>query len=119
MTKAADMIASQEQLAKLQKDCGIPSLPTQLTYWLRLGVSGIGPRAYDWSDKPHRLLYDACGEVERQSTLIAHQERRIEALREKLDQAADNLEAGMRLYDCPGLSAAASIARMALENDHD
>ena len=88
--EAADMIASQEQLTKLQKDCGTPNLPTQLTYWLRLGVSGTGPRAYDWSDKPHRLLYDACREVERQSVLIADQERRIEALQEVLAQSASN-----------------------------
>ena len=52
-------------LLQLQVDAGIPHTPTPLTYELRLAVSGEGPRAYDWSDKPHRLLYDACREIER------------------------------------------------------
>lgn len=49
---------------ELQRLAGIPHLPTDLTYELRLAVSGDGPRAYDWSDKPHRLLWDACGALE-------------------------------------------------------
>lgn len=31
----------------------------------RLAPSGEGPRAGEWADKPHRLVYDLCGEVER------------------------------------------------------
>lgn len=31
----------------------------------RDAVSGKGPQAYNWSDKPHRLIYDLCKEVER------------------------------------------------------
>ena len=54
-----------EERQRLQKMCGIPHIPTDLTHELRLGVSGNGPRAYDWEDKPHRLLYDACREIER------------------------------------------------------
>jgi hypothetical protein len=50
---------------ELQRLAGIPHLPTDLTYELRLAVSGEGPRAYDWTDKPHRLLWDACGALER------------------------------------------------------
>ena len=57
-------------LLQLQVDCGIPHTPTALTYELRLAVSGEGPRAYDWSDKPHRLLYDACREIERNAKCI-------------------------------------------------
>jgi hypothetical protein len=26
---------------------------------------GIGPQASEWEDKPHRLIYDLCGEIER------------------------------------------------------
>ena len=58
-------------LLQLQVDCGIPHPPTPLTYELRLAVSGEGPRAYDWSDKPHRLLYDACREIERNAGQVA------------------------------------------------
>ena len=30
-------------------------------YWAAPG--GVGNQAYNWSDKPHRLLYDLIGEV--------------------------------------------------------
>lgn len=43
----------------------------------------------------------------------------IERLRMRLAQAADNLEAGDRLYQCPGLHAAAKIARAALGSKTD
>ena len=33
-----------------------------------LAPSGKGPWAYTWSDKPHRLVYDLCGEVDRLRT---------------------------------------------------
>jgi len=58
-------VTEREELARLQKAAGIPDLPTQLTYECRMAVSGKGPRAYDWEDKPHRLIYDLCREVER------------------------------------------------------
>ncbi len=56
---------TQVDKQELQRLAGIPHLPTDLTYELRLAVSGEGPRAYDWTDKPHRLLWDACGALER------------------------------------------------------
>jgi hypothetical protein len=31
----------------------------------RDAVAGIGPLAYDWQDKPHRLVYDLAGELKR------------------------------------------------------
>lgn len=30
----------------------------------RNAPSGIGPMAEEWSDKPHRLVYDLCAEVD-------------------------------------------------------
>ena len=42
-----------------------------------------------------------------------------EKLREALGQAVNNLEAGTRLYECPGLEAAAKLARAALGEPHD
>lgn len=50
---------------KLKADAGIPHLPTQLTYDCRLAISGQGPLAYTWEDKPHRLVYNLCREIER------------------------------------------------------
>lgn len=31
----------------------------------RNAPSGIGPQASEWTNKPHRLIYDLCAEVER------------------------------------------------------
>lgn len=56
---------TDEEKSKLQADAGIPHLPTDLTYECRMATSGEGPRAYDWSDKPHRLVFDLCREIER------------------------------------------------------
>ncbi len=56
---------SEGELRELQILCGIPHLPTQLTAECRFAISNEGPRAYDWTDKPHRLVYDLCREVER------------------------------------------------------
>lgn len=50
---------------RLQKDAGIPHMPTQLTYDARMAIVGEGPLAYDWADKPHRIVYDLCREIER------------------------------------------------------
>lgn len=35
----------------------------------RLAPSGIGPHAFTWKDKPHRLVYDLCHEIERLQAL--------------------------------------------------
>lgn len=35
----------------------------------REAPSGQGPLAHEWSDKPHRLVYDLCREVERLQAL--------------------------------------------------
>jgi hypothetical protein len=51
----------------------------------RLAPSGQGPQADQWADKPHRLVYDLCSEVERLRG-------RIEALQkdaERLDWIKD------------------------------
>jgi hypothetical protein len=39
----------------------------------RNALSGEGPQAYDWSDKPHRLIYDLCNEVDRLQSQSAWQ----------------------------------------------
>jgi len=69
---------AQADLVKLKSDAGLPDMPTPLTYELRQAVSGEGPRAYDWQDKPHRLLYDACREVERLRAEIARKDEALQ-----------------------------------------
>lgn len=77
---------------ELQRLAGIPHLPTDLTYELRLAVSGEGPRAYDWSDKPHRLLWDACAALERAEERISAAEKLIFAAEELLKARAFETE---------------------------
>ena len=62
-------VPDSAMLEALQKDADIPHLPTQETYQFRMAVSGQGPLAYQWSDKPHRLLYDACSIIESQAAM--------------------------------------------------
>lgn len=37
----------------------------------RAAVHGIGPKAQEWVDKPHRLVYDLAGEVKRLQAELA------------------------------------------------
>ena len=70
-------VATNAELEALKKAAGIPHLPTQLTFEARLAISGEGPRAYDWSDKPHRIVYDLCREIEKNA---AERDRLREAI---------------------------------------
>lgn len=62
----------QEELERLRRDCDIPDMPTQMTYHLRSAISDRGDYRDEWKDKPHRLIYDACREIER-LTVISNQ----------------------------------------------
>jgi hypothetical protein len=55
---------SAADLAWLKRAANLRHMPTSLTYVYRVAISGDGPRAYDWSDKPHRLVYDLCSHIE-------------------------------------------------------
>ena len=68
-----DVLATKAELEALRKAAGIPHLPTQLTFEARLAIGGEGPRAYDWSDKPHRIVFDLCREIEKNAALPAAQ----------------------------------------------
>ena len=48
-------------------------------------LSGTGPRASDWADKPHRLIYDLCCYIEDSD----------KAKRELLDEVIENLKANL------------------------
>jgi len=70
----------QEELLRLKNDCEIPDVPTQLTYHLRRAASGGGDLADEWNDKPHRLIYDACREIERLNVCKQELEDLVEQL---------------------------------------
>ena len=57
-----DTVAAIRALPAVQ-----PDTPTQLTYEARLAIDGEGPRAYDWFEKPHRIVYDLCREIEKRA----------------------------------------------------
>lgn len=57
------------ELRAWQKDCNLPHPPTALTLEYRKAIQGEGPHAYDWRDKPHRLIFDLCREIERLAAL--------------------------------------------------
>ena len=63
-------LTPQEELLRLKNDCEIHDMPTQLTYHLRRAVSGECDYADEWDNKPHRLIYDACREIERLTAII-------------------------------------------------
>jgi len=72
---------------KLQADAGLTHLPTELTYELRMAVTGHRADeflswGYQWTDKPHRLVYEACGVVEAQAVEIESLYAEVERLRE-------------------------------------
>jgi len=55
----------ETELLKWQHDAGLPHPPTSFTIDYRKAIDDAeGPRAYDWVDKPHRLVFDLCRYIE-------------------------------------------------------
>ena len=78
--------STPEEIAADTKARGLSLPQTVETYILRSGVSGKGPKAYDWSDKPHRLVYDACRLADFQNAEIERLKSENEALLEELEK---------------------------------
>lgn len=53
----------------------------------RLAPSGQGPKAGQWGDKPHRLVYDLCNEVERLRAIILFLQHRSNQIAMALAEA--------------------------------
>jgi hypothetical protein len=53
------------------KAASAPVLGDRETWDYRCAPEGEGPLAYEWSDKPHRLVYDLSGAVERLTAELA------------------------------------------------
>lgn len=60
--------ATNDELEELRERAGIIYTPTQLTYEARYAVSGEsvfdGRMAYNWEDKPHRVVHELCEHIE-------------------------------------------------------
>lgn len=54
-----------DNLKALTEKLGLPHPVTPISYQYRMAPSGEGPHAADWADKPHRIVYDACRDIER------------------------------------------------------
>lgn len=79
-----------DPIEKLRQDAGLEHRPTPLTYEMRLAMSGEGEWAYQWKDKPHRLIYTLCTaledaefHLETAKDALANAEQQIEYLHEK------------------------------------
>lgn len=88
----ADIVERQ----KLKADAGLTHLPTELTYELRMAVTGHRADeflswGYQWTDKPHRLVYEACGVVEAQAVEIESLYAEVERLESDLADALTDL----------------------------
>lgn len=94
----------------LQKDAGIPHPPTKETYDFRLAVSGQGCLAYQWADKPHRLLYDACSIIEREAALRQSQTDALKKAREAFERIK-NRKWNTLIQGCDAAVEAFHIAR--------
>ena len=85
---------------KLKTDAGLQYLPTDLTYELRMAVTGHQKDeflswGYQWEDKPHRLVYAACCEAEAQADTIT----RLTAENKKLKAALNSIAANTYGYE--------------------
>ena len=69
--------------------------------------SGWGAKAYEWKDKPHRLVYDLCNEIAALRAQLAALEKESESYRKSMVDWADRSSANWTRAD----AAEAALAR--------
>lgn len=82
---SSEEVVSTAKLLRWQKDAGLPFPPTPFTYQLRSAVEGHRKDeflswGYQWEDKPHRLVYAACGEIEALHAALAQLKEAMEGV---------------------------------------
>lgn len=109
-------MTDQDLKKKLQLAAGIPHLPTDLTYECRIAIAGEGERGWEWQDKPHRLVYDLCRQVEADADRIEELVKELNVsnelgkaieedagqLRDKLAKAVEALRKIGKTYSADG-----------------
>jgi hypothetical protein len=85
---------------KLKTDAGLQYLPTDLTYELRMAVTGYKKDeflswSYQWEDKPHRLVYAACCEAEAQADTITRLTAEVRVRQTIVEEARDERDAAL------------------------
>lgn len=87
-------MATTEEKLRLQANAGLPTPPTDTTFDARMAIAGEGPHAYEWTDKPHRLVYRLCAEIETapdHEAAISDLRRQVEAERSASEIVTDAL----------------------------
>lgn len=75
--KVSSERVSEERLRNLKERAGLKCMPTQMTYEARKAANGLPSEinehffARNWEDKPHRVVFDLCEEIEHLSELLA------------------------------------------------
>jgi hypothetical protein len=110
---------SELELAAFDIDCGLTYPSTPLTFAFRRAVCGEGADSflspgYQWTDKPHRLVYSLCGEVERQAHLIAEQHNALVKCLALIDDMS-RFVGKMSLNDYALFNEAPMLARVLVE----
>lgn len=115
-TFGEDETATELDRAAFDIDCGLTYPSTPMTFALRRAVNGMGAddflsAGYQWTDKPHRLVYDACGEIERQAHVIAEQKMALVKCLALIDDMS-RFVGSMALKDYALFNEAPALARL-------
>ena len=97
--------ATEARLAK-QHGQSAPVHHGYTTWDYRLAVEGEGPLAHEWSDKPHRLVFDLAGLVERLTGELANRDATIDAREMEIRHLQDDLADARNSLDDEMLAAA-------------
>ncbi len=102
--------------AAFDVECGLMYPSTPMTFAFRRALYGEGhdvflTAGYQWTDKPHRLLFDACAEIERQAHLIAEQKMALVKCLALIDDMS-RFVGSMALKDYALFNEAPALARL-------
>lgn len=108
--------ASELDRAAFDIDCGLTYPSTPMTFAFRRAMCGEGADSflspgYQWTDKPHRLVYSLCSEVERQAHVVAEQKMALVKCLALIDDMS-RFVGSMALKDYALFNEAPALARL-------
>ncbi len=83
----------------------------------RNGLSGVGPQAIEWVDKPHRLVYDLCNAVEARDAQISALTAQLTELKAEHQGCLDGDTAWAEKWKARAEKAEAQLAQAEQERD--
>ncbi len=84
------VVCIQDEVSRAARSAAVPADLAEagkLAYECFEAVSGEGPRAFDWTDKPHRLVYDMYDTISSLIATATAQAARIEGLEKDAEKA--------------------------------